>query len=114
MSMCMAADNRHLFLSIASEEIRVWDLVDCKVVQHYKGQRQGRYVIRSALGGTQQVFVASGSEDSQVYIWYRSNGKLLQVLPGHSATVNAVSWSPKASPLMLASCSDDHTVRLWV
>ena len=48
----------------------------------------------------------------QVYIWHRHGGALLEVLPGHAGTVNDVAWSP-VEPLLFASCSDDHTVRLW-
>ena len=69
-------------------------------------------MIRSVFGGCNEAFVVSGSEDSQIYIWHRHNASLLEVLPGHSGTVNAVAWNPR-DPYMLASASDDQTVRVW-
>ena len=65
-----------------------------QLVKTFRGQNQERFVIRSALGGIDQSFVISGSEDSQVYIWHRQTARLLGRLEGHSRTVNAVCWSP--------------------
>eukprot|EP00850_Spirogloea_muscicola_P018871 SM000177S03204 [mRNA] locus=s177:210935:220262:- [translate_table: standard] len=113
-SLCMSSDGRYILVNLSSQEIHLWDLgrkkhpdlPTCK----YRGQKQGRFVIRSCFGGSNQAFIVSGSEDSQIYIWHRETEELLEVLAGHSGTVNAVSWNP-ANPHMFASASDDHTIR---
>ena len=56
-------------------------------------------------------FVMLLSVDGSVYIWNHRVGTLIQTLRGHSGVVNAVSWSPRGG--LLASASDDHTIRIW-
>ena len=52
------------------------------------------------------------SLDNKVYVWHTSHEKPIAVLSGHTRTVNCVSWNPQV-PSMLASASDDGTVRIW-
>ncbi len=110
-SLSLSRDSSLLLLNLASEEIHVWDVQSALLLHRYRGHRQGRFVVRSTLGGDGDTFVVSGSEDSQVYVWHRQSGRLLEVLPGHSGTVNAVTWHP--SKCMFATASDDHSIRVW-
>lgn len=112
-SFSLSEDGDFLLVNLVSEEIHLWNIRNDPVrVNRYNGHKRNRFVIRSCFGGSEQAFIASGSEDSQVYIWHRATGDLIETLAGHSGTVNCVSWNP-TNPHMLASASDDHTVRIW-
>ncbi|KAG4924130.1 hypothetical protein AAZX31_18G108800 [Glycine max] len=112
-SFSLSKDSRLLLVNLLNQEIHLWNIEgDPKLVGKYRSHKRTRFVIRSCLGGLKQSFIASGSEDSQVYIWHRSSGDLVEALPGHSGAVNCVSWNP-ANPHMLASASDDRTIRIW-
>ncbi|CAK9325347.1 unnamed protein product [Citrullus colocynthis] len=112
-SFRLSKDNKFLLVNLLNQEIHLWSLVgEPNLVSKYKGHKRTRFVIRSCFGGLEDAFIASGSEDSQVYIWHRRSGELIEALPGHSGSVNCVSWNP-TNPHMLASASDDHTIRIW-
>ncbi|TVU43508.1 hypothetical protein EJB05_09984 [Eragrostis curvula] len=112
-SFSLSEDGDFLLVNLVTEEIHLWNIRNGPIrVNRYSGHKRSRFVIRSCFGGSEQAFIASGSEDSQVYIWHRATGDLIETLPGHSGTVNCVSWNP-ANPHMLASASDDHTIRIW-
>jgi WD40 repeat protein len=50
--------------------------------------------------------------DYKVYIWHLKREMPIYALEGHTRTVNCVHWNSKL-PGMLASSSDDGTVRVW-
>ena len=50
--------------------------------------------------------------DHHVYVWLHSRETPVVILKGHSHPVNCVDWNT-ANPTMLASGSDDGTVRIW-
>ncbi|ODV88979.1 hypothetical protein CANCADRAFT_132560 [Tortispora caseinolytica NRRL Y-17796] len=107
-----SSDSRYALVNVTADEIHLWDIEKIQLVRKYVGQRQGHFIIRSCFGGPSQNFVASGSEDSRVYIWNREYGTLIDTLPGHVGTVNCVAWNPK-DPEMFASAGDDHVIRIW-
>ncbi|CAH1447231.1 unnamed protein product [Lactuca virosa] len=112
-SLSVSGDSKYLIVNLNSQEIHMWDVEGLwEKPLRYKGHRQHKYVIRSCFGGVNSTFIASGSENSQVYIWNRSGSDPIEVLSGHSMTVNCVSWNPRRHQ-MLASASDDQTIRIW-
>ncbi|KAL7086634.1 hypothetical protein ACP275_13G013000 [Erythranthe tilingii] len=113
-SFCLSKDSKYLLLSLLNEELHLWciEKVPPELVKVYKGHKRDSSVVRACFGGFGQVFIASGSEDCEVYIWDRETAELICKLAGHSGTVNCVSWHP-VDPYMLASGSDDHTIRIW-
>lgn len=113
ISFTISKDDKSILVNLINGEIHLWSLSDnAKLLLKYQGHKRSRFVIRSCFGGVDESFIASGSEDSQVYVWHRASGELIEKLPGHSGSVNCVSWNP-ANPHMLASGSDDHTIRIW-
>ncbi|CUA68118.1 putative WD repeat-containing protein C343,04c [Schizosaccharomyces pombe 972h-] [Rhizoctonia solani] len=112
-SVKATADSRYVLISHAPDEVQLWDLDGQRMCQKYTGHYQGKHVIRSCLGGPDEGFVLSGSEDQTLYVWKRETGVLIEVLSGHgNGCVNDVAWNPR-DPALFASCSDDHTIRLW-
>ncbi|XP_039139712.1 WD repeat-containing protein 26 homolog [Dioscorea cayenensis subsp. rotundata] len=112
-SFCLSRDDKFLLVNLINQEIHLWSIIDGpKLIAKYEGHKRSRFLIRSCFGGSEQSFIASGSEDSQVYIWHRETGELIWKLPGHGGAVNCVSWNP-VNPHMMASASDDHTIRIW-
>jgi len=113
-SLSLSGDGQSLIVNLNSQEIHLWKINEsCTVPEKFMGHKQDKFVIRSCFGGSNSSFIASGSEDSQVYIWKRHVEMPIKVLHGHTMIVNCVSWNP-ARPHMLASASDDRTVRIWV
>uniref|UniRef100_A0A452I5L7 WD repeat-containing protein 26 n=1 Tax=Gopherus agassizii TaxID=38772 RepID=A0A452I5L7_9SAUR len=112
MSFTISKNGRLALLNVATQGVHLWDLQDRVLVRKYQGVTQGFYTIHSCFGGHNEDFIASGSEDHKVYIWHKRSELPIAELTGHTRTVNCVSWNPQI-PSMMASASDDGTVRIW-
>ncbi|KAI6660096.1 hypothetical protein LOD99_14437 [Oopsacas minuta] len=113
LSFSVSPDGGLALLNLSNQGLHLWDLEDRALVRHYTGISQGYYAIHSCFGGLNCEFLASGSEDGFVYLWHKSNEKPILKLSGHSRTVNSVHWNP-IRPDILASSSDDATIRVWM
>ncbi|TFY65115.1 hypothetical protein EVJ58_g2181 [Rhodofomes roseus] len=82
---------------------------------------RGKYPLSLAvttLPGTQATILAIGGTDRSVQIWTRSETQFVNsaILSGHEDWVKALAFCPPRSdgdPLILASGSQDATIRLW-
>ncbi|KAF4087996.1 hypothetical protein AMELA_G00077630 [Ameiurus melas] len=112
MSFTVSKSGRLALLNVATQGVHMWDLHDRVLVRKYQGVTQGFYTIHSCFGGHNEDFIASGSEDHKLYIWHKRSELPIAELTGHTRTVNCVSWNP-VLPGLMASASDDGTVRVW-
>ncbi|XP_069148913.1 WD40 repeat-containing protein HOS15-like [Solanum lycopersicum] len=54
---------------------------------------------------------ATSSADSMIYVCKVGENKPVKKFSGHQNEINAIDWDPLGS--LLASCSDDTTVKIW-
>ncbi|KAF1991176.1 WD40 repeat-like protein [Aulographum hederae CBS 113979] len=112
-SLDISRDGTLMLVGMNDSRIQLLDIDTCDVQMTFHGHTQRDFMIRSSFGGAGDGFVISGSEDSRLYIW-RTTGQLVASLAGHGAgCVNTAVWNPKYRGL-IASASDDKTVRLYV
>eukprot|EP00831_Metopus_contortus_P038853 TRINITY_DN30487_c0_g1_i2.p1 TRINITY_DN30487_c0_g1~~TRINITY_DN30487_c0_g1_i2.p1 ORF type:complete len:500 (-),score=74.70 TRINITY_DN30487_c0_g1_i2:45-1544(-) len=114
LSSSLSLDGTKLLLNVSLEfpSLHSWDLESQKLISCFSGHTQKRFRVRGIFGGYAESFVACGSEDAQIYVWNRATGKLVNTISGHTATVNAIAWSPVDFNCMI-SVSDDYTIRIW-
>ncbi|XP_022067421.1 denticleless protein homolog isoform X2 [Acanthochromis polyacanthus] len=78
----------------------------------FSGHQNSSFYVKSTISPDEQ-FLASGSSDNHTYIWKISDPQHPpMMLQGHSEEVTSVVWCP-TDFTKIASCSDDHTIRIW-
>ncbi|KAG7508785.1 denticleless protein-like [Solea senegalensis] len=78
----------------------------------FSGHQNSSFYVKSTISPDDQ-FLASGSSDNNTYIWKISDPQHPPMtLQGHNEEVTSVVWCP-TDFTKIASCSDDHTIRIW-
>lgn len=92
-------------------EVVLWDVKTRKPITRLKGHSRGVsdicFLKRSNL-------LVSGSLDQNLRVWNTDTTKMVRTLNNHTRGIHQLALRPVAEGLpMIASVSDDRTVRLW-
>ncbi|XP_057532002.1 protein TORMOZ EMBRYO DEFECTIVE isoform X1 [Amaranthus tricolor] len=109
-ALALSSDDKFLFSSSHSRQIRVWDLATLKCIRSWKGH-DGPVMAMAcdASGG----LLATAGADRKVLVWDVDGGFCTHYFKGHKGIVTCIMFHPDPSRLILFSGSDDATVRVW-
>lgn len=68
MTFVTNSTDRLALLNCSTQGLHLWDLEDKCLIRQFQGNTQGTYTIYSCFGGSNESFIASGSEDHKVKI----------------------------------------------
>ncbi|KAK3351680.1 WD40 repeat-like protein [Neurospora tetraspora] len=112
-SLCISQDSTSLLVNTQVGTATLYDIPTKDVIRQYNQHKGGDFLIRAYLGGANEGFVLSGSEDGSIYIYHKNTGILVARLKGaHAPRCNSAAWNP-SDPRMIASCGDDGLVKIW-
>lgn len=114
ISFVVSPDDKYIAVNLQSQGVHLWDYQTTTLMRVYNGVSQRNMAIFSSFSSLPApIFLASGSEDGNVYIYHINKpDRPLVILTGHSKCVSCVTWNPRY-PEFLVSVSDDRLVTLW-
>lgn len=100
-----------LAAATADGNIHIWQAGDNKPLYILEADTNWVRSIAFSSDGQTIVSGSSGRSHPSLQLWNVETGQHLQTLLGHTNRIRAVSYHPGGK--IVASASEDHTVRLW-
>jgi len=108
--LAFSADGKSLFVAINFSWLYVYDVASSQLIGEWPGHTDQIHSVAVSPNG-KWVATGSGAQDTTIRLWEAATGISITVLAGHTSAVYDVAFSPDSK--LLASASDDGTVRLW-
>jgi len=89
--------------------VKIWNARNGRLLASCRGHTEPITIVEIC---PRDYLIASGSIDKDVRTWKLETGEPVSVLRGHFMPITVVLFNP-AKPWILASASEDGTVRLW-
>ncbi|HTU21245.1 MAG TPA: serine/threonine-protein kinase [Gemmataceae bacterium] len=109
LAAAFSPDARWVVTAGSDETVRVWEIETGEVFHTLRANvRLG--AIR-AVAVSSRGWAAAAGDEGVIGVWDTAGGRWLYPLKGHTGTIRALAFDPGGG--ILASGSDDTTVRLW-
>lgn len=113
-AIALSPDGQTLATGTQDNQITLWNLATNQPIAILTKHIASKQTVSIAANGL--TFNATGdylasAYDNTAIIWQVTTGEILHVLKGHTSSVSSVAFSPDSN--LLATGSDDKTIRLW-
>lgn len=107
LSLKWNSTGKRLATSSVDHSVAIWDTFSGRMEQQVQLHRAP---VLDVDWQSEDTLASSGS-DKMIYVWRVGEPKPLRVFCGHQDEVNSIKWDPTGT--LLASASDDCTVKIW-
>jgi len=113
--LTFSPDNQFIVLSVSFRQndvpfsFIIWLGVDGELIRQVEHEYGNMWAGQLSPDG--QLLALGNRENGDVYLWASNTGEELTTLRGHTSRINSLAFNSDGT--LLASASDDGTVRLW-